>query len=107
MIVLTLARKRPAEPTVTANLLLYGAGGLNIQHCRIAFSSEADKERARPASLPKARLGLEAFEMRDRSGECPLAAQDPAGRWPANLMFSSDIHLEPGIRIFKVFPGSG
>lgn len=57
---IVLARK-PLTGTVAANVLDYGTGALNVEGCRVTFTSECDKESAkpggRPTSLPGALAG--------------------------------------------------
>lgn len=40
--------RKPLEGTVAANVLEHGTGALNIDGCRVGFTSDADKASARP-----------------------------------------------------------
>ena len=53
---ITVARK-PLAGTVAANVLAHGTGALNIDGCRVAFSSDADREAAAPGGKTTAKSG--------------------------------------------------
>ncbi|MBE3132785.1 MAG: site-specific DNA-methyltransferase [Acidobacteria bacterium] len=84
-----LLRKPLSEPTVAANVLKWGTGGLNIDACRIATAAgdSAAMERCNtPGSgrnqPSKFRRGERAFSRRIGTGPMDTTA----GRWPANLI---------------------
>ena len=81
-----LARK-PIRGTVAANVLEFGTGALNIDGCRVAHASEADQRRNDVAE-PGMR------ESRSMFGGGFRAATDPAGRWPANIVFTHSAACE-------------
>jgi DNA modification methylase len=75
-----LARK-PLAGTIAENVMQWGAGGLNIDGCRI--STEQD---GRPLRLPINR-GLSRNTYQVNSGSVAIRKTN-LGRWPANLVFS-------------------
>lgn len=77
---IVVARK-PLVGTVAGNVLAYGTGALNIDGCRVGYQSEAD-QRANDVLQPGMR------ESRSGFGGGYRASTDPAGRWPANLVFT-------------------
>lgn len=94
-----LARKPLSEPTIAANVLRWGTGGLNIDGCRIDWASEADRQEA-IAKNQHADFGSGArtnqvygVDTRDR------ANYDPEGRWPANTVTMDD---DPSLRHFRI-----
>ncbi len=90
MIVIHLARKPLSEPSVAANVLKHGTGGLNVDGCRISTSGDnlgdptrfdgADDHTRTEWHRPHMTLGTmsrkhaHAFEKM------------ASGRWPANLI---------------------
>jgi hypothetical protein len=79
----TVAR-RPLSGTVAANVLAHRTGGLNVDGCRVAMSSDdADfiRKTARPNSAGQAHN--DAVMNRPAA---PTVNVHPAGRWPANLI---------------------
>jgi hypothetical protein len=80
-----LLRKPLDKPTVAANTLEYGAGGLNVDATRIGFASEEDRERAFVKQLPDANDSIGTFKTRDRRNEPPVQPH-ANGRWPSNLV---------------------
>ena len=73
-----LARKPCSEPTVAANVLKWGTGGLNIEAGRI----ESDEDCARKPSMVRndAPAGFGKGAAMGGNGS-------DAGRWPANILF--------------------
>jgi DNA modification methylase len=64
-----------------------GAGALNIDACRIAYASEADRLEALPGSMNHAHAGFgSSFAIKDRRHILPADAQNARGRWPANVI---------------------
>jgi site-specific DNA-methyltransferase (adenine-specific) len=78
-----VARKPLSEKTVAANVLKWGTGGINIDGCRVGYTSEADKESAKPGSLnatgENSMFGL-------KSGN----EQNSEGRFPANIILDEE-----------------
>lgn len=83
-----LARK-PLVGTVAANVQAHGTGALNIDACRIGFSSDEDKARAFPGGRTTSHgagslAGPGAAQDAKRSGF--EAERNAQGRFPANLI---------------------
>lgn len=83
---IVVARK-PLVGTVAANVLEYGTGGLNIDGCRVAFESDADRRETTTknahadfGTAPGGNTVYGDFTMVERTN------YDPPGRWPANLI---------------------
>jgi DNA modification methylase len=74
-----VARKPLSEKSVAENVLKWGTGGINVDGCRVGYTSEADKESAKPGSLnatgENSMFGL-------KSGN----EQNNEGRFPANII---------------------
>ncbi len=98
-----LARK-PLTGTVAANVLEHGTGALNIDGCRVDFTSPADagesKEKNRHADFESGPRENQIFgaDNRDRGAN---GNYDPPARWPANL-----IH-DGSAEVVAAFPNSG
>ena len=100
-------RKPCSEPTVAANVLKYGTGGINVDGSRIAWANEADAEIAAGANASFAKseragriIKSPSIGRESRDGtEAPY--QPPAqGRWPTNLVLGACIDGE----LDSVFP---
>lgn len=79
-----LARK-PLGGTVASNHAAFGAGGLNIDACRIA-TDWSDRSEAWKRSGHSAKPDAEKIAAPPGTGiNC-----HPAGRWPANVLLDSD-----------------
>lgn len=52
-----IVARKPLAGTVAANVLAHGTGALNIDASRVAFTSDADKESAKPGGVATARSG--------------------------------------------------
>ena len=83
-----LCRKPCSEPTVAANVIRHGTGGINVDACRIAL-----EENVGTYSTPgKGGLGKNVFHEGFPSGARPSVAvegsvrHDARGRFPANLL---------------------
>lgn len=83
---IVMARK-PFRGSIPKNLAIHGVGALNIQACRV-FTDEA-------LSGGK---GMLLSHQRDNTVPTPGYIQQPAGRWPANL-----IH-DGSAEVMAVFP---
>jgi DNA methylase len=93
----TVARKPLSEPTVAANVLRHGTGGLNVEAGRIGT------EIVRSSGEGAARLNARRFAYGTRPQEYE-AKQEPsfhAGRWPANfaLVHSEECELRGERRV--------
>jgi site-specific DNA-methyltransferase (adenine-specific) len=81
--------RKPLVGTVAANVLAHGTGALNIDGCRVGFSSVADeaesKNKNRHADFGSGARDNKVFGADTRArGEG--GNYDPPGRWPANLV---------------------
>jgi site-specific DNA-methyltransferase (adenine-specific) len=76
---IVVARK-PLVGTVAGNVLAYGTGALNIDGCRVGTSDELGRPQG---TMP---------QPMDWGNESPggryVSTGNPAGRWPANLVFT-------------------
>ena len=78
-----LARKPISEPTVAANVLRWGTGGLNVDGCRLGGKPWGDPS-AKPGRRPAGFHNVGAS-----SGESvPNGTPHEAGRWPPNVTLS-------------------
>lgn len=75
-----MARKPIAEKTVAKNVLRHRCGGINVDGCRV--------ETTETLSIGSEKIGKNTFG--DFSNDNP-GAQNPLGRFPANLVFSHTI----------------
>lgn len=86
MRVITVTRK-PIKGSTTSNVREYQTGALNIDACRLAYTSEADQEAAKPGGRATGKSGSLAGKTqqpdRDRKD---FVADNTKGRWPANLV---------------------
>ena len=79
-----LARK-PVIGTVAANVLEHGTGALNIDGCRVAHVSEADRAGATPQGrVIRNNFAPGAFVVGTETNRPDTSL----GRWPANLILS-------------------
>lgn len=98
-----MARK-PFPGTVAANVLKYGTGAINIDGCRVGFTSEADeresKEKNRHEDFGSGPMNNHVF------GAYPMdrTNYDPPGRWPANLVHDGS---EEVLSLFPVTKSDG
>lgn len=92
---IVLARK-PLTGTVAANVLVHGAGALNIDGCRVAHVNGENPSGDRRASAPPAREA--GSWANDRRGAGTYAAARPGeaeGRWPPNVLLTHAEGCEP------------
>jgi DNA methylase len=77
-----LVRRPLSEPSIAANVLVHGTGGLNIDGCRAASGLGGGRD-GEPSACRRYDQDPGAFSMAPgrRGG-------DGSGRWPANLVFS-------------------
>ena len=88
-----ILRKPCSEPTVAANVLKYGTGGLNVDETRIAWANEADAASVHNsvASYAKssATTGGVGTAIRLLATTRTVTEQSAQGRWPANLVLGA------------------
>lgn len=75
---IVLARKPLSERTVAANVLTHGTGGLNVDGCRVATDETITATRT-------IALGSSSGGVYSAATVPGVYAQQPGGRWPANL----------------------
>lgn len=81
-----LAQKPITEKTIAKNVLNHGTGCLNINGCRIAFTSDQDKATAVWGRGTEILSGNYVAGTNSKtSGRTNIEPND-AGRWPANLI---------------------
>jgi len=104
----TLCRKPLSEPTVAANVLKWGTGGINVDGCRVTMKGENPTAIRRSygftPNLGKARDSEAKGKIKDRSDPEKKAApneSDNLGRFPANL-----IH-DGSDEVLRGFPETG
>jgi hypothetical protein len=78
---ITVARK-PLSGTVAANVLEYGTGAINVDGCRVGTEEALQGSTVRN----DIRGGAFAAGHKPNPGDIPAFQQNPAGRWPANLI---------------------
>ena len=94
-----------SAPTVAANVLRHGTGGLNINTTRIAHSNPSDLDSHRKmVEAIKSRGGHMAHSWKNSSDLSGANDVSTAGRWPANLIFQ---HLDGCVQDGVKKVGSG
>jgi hypothetical protein len=84
---ITVARK-PLIGTVAENVLQHGTGAINVDGCRVAFVSDADR-RESTAKNQHAEFGTQPMTNNNVYGDYSMiqpANYNPPGRWPANFI---------------------
>jgi len=92
-----LARKPLSEKTVAENVLKWSTGAINIDGCRVGYTSEADKLSATPQGKCTSKgVAIGASPDTGRNLErIEFERPEQKGRWPANLIHDgSDEVLE-------------
>jgi site-specific DNA-methyltransferase (adenine-specific) len=89
-----LVFRKPLKGTVAENILQYGTGGLNIDGCRIQYSTNDDSRIGNDYSH-KAMTGLNAPYIKDNSNGETIQLYKNSGRWPANLILSHHPNCKP------------
>lgn len=108
---IVVARK-PLEKglTIAENVIKWGTGAINIDECRIEFTSDADAKAGRSERKTTSK-GFQSFtegehDSLDRSDRSHIT-----GRWPANILFDEEAaavldeqtkEKQPTSRFFKV-----
>ncbi len=88
---IVLARKPLAgEAIVAVSVLEQGTGGLNVDGCRIGFTSDADKGSAKPQGRATAKIGALAGGTQHDGERSEFGPDDAAGRWPPNVLLTHD-----------------
>ncbi|HUW09217.1 MAG TPA: DNA methyltransferase [Anaerolineae bacterium] len=85
-----LVRKPLSEPTVAANVLRWGCGGLNIDACRVEHvtvdgGSLATNPQLRDSIKAGENINPSSFELGGHT-----LKPHPSGRWPANLVLDEE-----------------
>lgn len=79
--IIVMARKPLSEPTIAANVLAHGVGGLNIDGCRVGNDEITIKRHG----------GYNSFSLvESTAGKWQGNQVQQQGRWPANLCLSED-----------------
>ena len=99
---IVVARK-PLTGTVAANVLAHGTGALNIDGCRIAHQSEADRAAATPQGRVTSNVAAGAAPDVEDAGRIDVERPDTSkGRWPANVILDKaagqELDAQSGIR---------
>jgi len=92
---IVLARK-PLAGTIAETVLEYGTGGLNVDGCRVAGEMGPDRSLGKPRRTDNTKYG----KANER-----INPQDPAGRWPPNVLLSPETAAKLGDKAsyFPVF----
>jgi DNA modification methylase len=84
---IVLARKPLSEPSIAANVLKHGTGGMNIDDCRIGLTGGTSK----PPSNDKSNTTSVGGHLNSQAGEL-----NGKGRWPANLLHDGSEEVVSG-----------
>lgn len=79
-----LCRKPLAEPTVAANVLAHGVGGINVDGCRVV-SDGPHGSRDGSTKFDGFSNSGPVYGMENREFCSHKSPENPAGRWPANV----------------------
>ena len=102
---------KPNDGSYVENALKHGVAGLNIDACRIGFTSESDekesKNKNRHADFDSGPRENKIFGVDNRErGEA--GNYDPPGRYPANILFTHHPECEMvGAKKIKAITGGG
>lgn len=80
----TLCRKPISESTVAKNVVKWGAGGINVDGCRVSVETNDPNIRTNPTIDSGASSIFKVGNGPDGKGP------EPQGRWPANLLFDEE-----------------
>lgn len=84
---IVLARKPLSEKTIVDNILKWGTGAINIDGCRIKYTSESDLETTKAANQRFIKSNNENFTSGwKQSSQIKFANDESKGRWPANII---------------------
>lgn len=92
-----VARKPMQAPTVAANVLAWGVGGLNIDGCRIPVDPVADASQLRTMNVSQ-HDGADGWGMNTTGPKAGARVLGLDGRWPANF-----IH-DGSAEVLEMFP---
>ena len=91
---IVLAR-RPLDGTIAENVQKHGTGALNIDGCRIAHQSEADRAAATPQGRVTSNVAAGAAPDVEDAGRIDVERPDTSkGRWPTNVLLDEDAARE-------------
>lgn len=89
-----IVARKPLEGTVAANVLEYGTGALNIDGCRVAHASDADRAESegknRHADFGSGPRDNHVFGADDRARAEQGNYDGSAGRWPPNVLLGEE-----------------
>lgn len=98
---IVVARKA-VDGTIAQNVMTWGTGAINIDECRVAFASEADKNESTTKNQHE-NFGTEPMTNNTTYGDYSMVKPtnyNPPGRWPANF-----IH-DGSEEVLDLFPNS-
>ena len=103
-----IVARKPLQGTVAANVLAHGTGALNIDACRVATTDNlnggAYSKGSRGADLPGAKRSSAAAGMfAEDGGRLRGQYENPAGRWPTNVVLDETQATELMSRFFPTF----
>lgn len=85
---IVVARKPLSEPTVAANVLKHGTGGINVDGCRIELRAAGeDKRLGGNGTWGTSKMAKQVYEGGYSGIE---VGSSPLGRWPANVCFDEE-----------------
>lgn len=88
-----ITARKPVQGSVTANVRVYGTGGLNVDGCRVPMNAKDRENFARGSEAwvdhsERAGLGRKASDIYGSYAiDTPQGAHE-GGRWPSNLILS-------------------
>lgn len=93
-----IVARKPLDGTVAHNVLTWGTGAINIDACRVAYESDADRDSARPQGEATSKAaghlaGGGDFDVKRKSFD----VVQKEGRFPANLVHDGS---EEVVRLF-------
>lgn len=93
-----IVARKPLDGTVANNVLTWGTGAINIDACRVAYESDADRDSARPQGEATSKAaghlaGGGDFDVKRKSFD----VVQKEGRFPANLVHDGS---EEVVRLF-------
>jgi site-specific DNA-methyltransferase (adenine-specific) len=88
-----LARKPLSEPSVAANMLKWGVGGINVDATRVPHTTVAGGNLAQNTHL---RVTVHASQTSAFNGRGNIYRPNQQGRWPSHLLISHAENCQPG-----------
>lgn len=100
--------QKPLEGTYIQNIEKYNCGAMNIDACRVEFSTNDDVRIGKDYSH-NTKAGLEIGQHKDNANGQEQLLHNPMGRFPANMIFDSEMGdiLDSQSGISKSSGGSG